>query len=295
MKELKATNKNNKRYEDLVFMDIETTGLTHQNPIVSITVSDGVKTVTKVIENLKDELELISDFLEKYNGSNFVTYNGESFDLPFIRQRAKFYNMEFDYESTDLYKYFNKYRYLFPMKSLRQVEVEKYFEIDRGEDISGAEVVDLFRSHIENYDESILDTIGTHNLKDVEGLVYLYENRFLIHRENRIELGDNYLEIRDISMDHDTLKLKGVTTFKDVFLNSKDYLLNVTEGEFTLDIYTKSGKYSKNLICNYVLKKDFPVEVSDLKAPDEVVILNLKSVEMFNLKSVVRYICKDLK
>ncbi len=295
MKELKATNKNNKRYEDLVFMDIETTGLTHQNPIVSITVSDGVDTVTKVIENLKDELELISDFLEKYNGSNFVTYNGESFDLPFIRQRAKFYNMEFDYESTDLYKYFNKYRYLFPMKSLRQVEVEKYFEIDRGEDISGAEVVDLFKSHIENYDENILDTIGTHNLKDVEGLVYLYENRFLIHRENRIELGDNYLEIRDISMDHDTLKLKGVTNFKDVFLNSKDYLLNVNEGEFTLDIYTKSGKYSKNLICNYVLKKDFPVEVSDLKAPDEVVILNLKSIEMLNLKSVVRYICRDLK
>lgn len=295
MKELKAINKNNKRYDYLVFMDIETTGLTHQNPIVSITVSDGVDTVTKVIENLKDELELISDFLEKYNGSNFVTYNGESFDLPFIRQRAKFYNMEFDYESTDLYKYFNKYRYLFPMKSLRQIEVEKYFEIDRGEDISGAEVVDLFKRHIESYDESILDTIGTHNLKDVEGLVYLYENRFLIHRENRIEFGDNYLEIRDISMDHDTLKLKGVTNFKDVFLNSKDYLLNVAEGEFTLDIYTKSGQYSKNLICNYVLKKDFPVEVSDLKAPDEVVILNLKSVEMFNLKSVVRYICRDLK
>lgn len=294
MKELKATNKNNKRYDDLIFMDIETTGLTHQNPIVSITVSDGVDTVTKVIENLKDELELISDFLEKYNGSNFVTYNGESFDLPFIGQRAKFYNMEFDYESTDLYKYFNKYRYLFPMKSLRQVEVEKYFEIDRGEDISGAEVVDLFKSHIENHDESILETIGTHNLKDVEGLVYLYENRFLIHRENRIEFGDNYLEIRDISIDHDTLKLKGVTNFKDVFLNSKDYLLNVAEGEFTLDIYTKSGKYSKNLICNYVLKKDFPVEVSDLKAPYEVVILNLKSVEMFNLKSVVSYICRDL-
>lgn len=294
MKELKATNKNNKRYDDLVFMDIETTGLTHQNPIVSITVSDGVKTVTKVIENLKDELELISDFLEKYNGSNFVTYNGESFDLPFIRQRAKFYNMEFDYESTDLYKYFNKYRYLFPMKSLRQIEVEKYFEIDRGEDISGAEVVDLFKRHIESYDESILDTIGTHNLKDVESLVYLYENRFLIHRENRIEFGDNYLEIRDISMDHDTLRLKGVTNFKNVFLNSKDYLLNMAEGEFTLDIYTKSGKYSKNLICNYVLKKDFPVEVSDLKAPVEVVILNLKSIEMFNLKSVVSYICRDL-
>ncbi len=68
----------------------------------------------------------------------------------------------------------------------------------------------------------------------------------------------------------------------------------MAEGEFTLDIYTKSGKYSKNLICNYVLKKDFPVEVSDLKAPDEVVILNLKSVEMFNLKSVVSYICRDL-
>ncbi len=294
MKVFESINEKNNKYDDFVFMDIETTGLTHQNPIVSITVSDGVKIVTTVIEDLKDEQELISDFIEKYNGCNFITYNGESFDLPFIRQRAKYYNLDFEYESTDLYKYFNRYRHLFPMKSLRQMEVEKYFNLDRGEDISGAEVVELFRNYLSSKDEKNLDIIGHHNLKDVEGLVYLYENRFLIHRENRITFGEDYLEIRDIDLDHDTLKISGVTTFPDMFLNSKDYLLNIHDGEFALDIYTKSGKYSKNLICNYVLKRDFPVEVSDLKSPEEVVILNLKSIEMYNLKSVVSYICKDL-
>ena len=174
------------------------------------------------------------------------------------------------------------------------MEVEKYFNLDRGEDISGSEVVELFRNYLTSKDKKNLDIIGHHNLKDVEGLVYLYENRCFIHRENRITFGEDYLEIRDIDRDHDTLKISGVTAFPDMYLNSKDYLLNIHDGEFSLDIYTKSGKYSKNLICNYVLKRDFPVEVSDLKSPEEVVILNLKSIEMYNLKSVVSYICKDI-
>ncbi len=227
MKVFETINEKNNKYDDFVFMDIETTGLTHQNPIVSITVSDGVKIVTTVIEDLKDEQELISDFIEKYNGCNFITYNGESFDLPFIRQRAKYYNMDFEYESTDLYKYFNRYRHLFPMKSLRQMEVEKYFNLDRGEDISGAEVVELFRNYLTSKDEKNLDIIGHHNLKDVEGLVYLYENRFLIHKENRITFDEDYLEIRDIDLDHDTLKISGVTTFPDMFLNSKELELQM--------------------------------------------------------------------
>ena len=106
MKVFETINEKNNKYDDFVFMDIETTGLTHQNPIVSITVSDGVKIVTTVIEDLKDEQELIFDFIEKYNGCNFITYNGESFDLPFIRQRAKYYNMDFEYENPQISRVF---------------------------------------------------------------------------------------------------------------------------------------------------------------------------------------------
>lgn len=295
MKVFTSRSKIQKNFSNLIFLDIETTGLSHNNEIISISTSDGIEIETKIIEDLKEEYELLISFLEKYNGRTFITYNGESFDLPFIKIRCKMYGLDFNYKSNDLYKYFNKYRYIFPMESLRQMEMEKYFEIERGRDISGREVVELFKDHLLLKNENSLEIIANHNMRDVEGLVELYERRFEIHKINRETVSDGFFEIRDLNFTNNNLEVAGITDFFDFYIQDKNYELKIENNNFTLNLYTKFAKYRENLYCNYLLKSDFPVEVTATPAPKEVVLINLKKIEMENLKNVVKFIFSKIK
>ena len=71
--------------EDAIFLDIETTGLSKQNDdITVIGLYDGVNTKT-MIRGINLDMEGLRKELQKYK--MIVTFNGASFDLPFIEKR----------------------------------------------------------------------------------------------------------------------------------------------------------------------------------------------------------------
>ena len=79
----------------LVYLDIETTGLDrHYHSITTIALYDGESIQTYVQgQNLEDFIEDI----QKYKV--IVSYNGKSFDIPFIKQ---YFNIQLDHAHIDL-------------------------------------------------------------------------------------------------------------------------------------------------------------------------------------------------
>lgn len=70
--------------EDCVFLDIETTGLdSKNNDITVIGLFDGINTKT-MIKNINLDYKKLKDELQRYK--LIVTFNGSSFDVPFINK-----------------------------------------------------------------------------------------------------------------------------------------------------------------------------------------------------------------
>ena len=71
--------------EDAVFLDIETTGLgKNEDDITVFGLYDGINTKT-MIKGINLDYQLLKKELQKYK--LIVTFNGASFDLPFIEKR----------------------------------------------------------------------------------------------------------------------------------------------------------------------------------------------------------------
>jgi len=70
--------------EDAVFLDIETTGLSFEDDITLIGLFDGIETKT-MIKGINFDYRILKKELQKYK--LIVTFNGSSFDVPFINKR----------------------------------------------------------------------------------------------------------------------------------------------------------------------------------------------------------------
>jgi uncharacterized protein YprB with RNaseH-like and TPR domain len=88
--------------EDLVFFDLETTGLS-SSPVFLIGVmlwtDDGLMTRQFFARDYSEERAIVSLFAECMQGKKMlVSFNGKSFDLPYIRARAAATNVSFAFD-----------------------------------------------------------------------------------------------------------------------------------------------------------------------------------------------------
>jgi uncharacterized protein YprB with RNaseH-like and TPR domain len=142
--------------ESTVYLDIETTGLDrHFNDITTIAIYDGESIQTYVQgQNLEDFIEDI----QKYKV--IVTYNGKSFDIPFIEH---YFNIGLDQAHIDL-------RYVLFSLGFRGglKGCERQLGMDRGDlsDIDGFFAVLLWDEFQRTGDQKALDTLLAYNIQD---------------------------------------------------------------------------------------------------------------------------------
>lgn len=158
------------------YVDIETTGCSHSSRVTVVGLYDGVRTQTFVAGDNLDELPSV---LEQY--AMLVTFNGASFDLPFLRRR--FPNLPTDHLHLDL------------MHALRRIgltgglkRIERTVGIERDHDLKGLDgwdAVRLWREYQAGKEES-LDTLIRYNAADIENLEILAEKAYA---EIRASLG----------------------------------------------------------------------------------------------------------
>lgn len=175
--------------------DIETTGLSAQrgNKIILtaclIPNSTGVTITQFLAENPYEEDRVIMatmDFLKDESIDYLITYNGASFDIPFMKQRLATKNLPYvlNMYEFDLYNFIRSNTGLkSQIGSLSQKNVERHFGIssNRKDVISGRESVKLFAEYAINQDSVIEKIILTHNREDVLQLCHLFN---IIGRNN---------------------------------------------------------------------------------------------------------------
>ena len=175
--------------------DIETTGLSAQrgNKIILtaclIPNSTGVTITQFLAENPYEEDRVIMatmDFLKDESIDYLITYNGASFDIPFMKQRLATKNLPYvlNMYEFDLYNFIRSNTGLkSQIGSLSQKNVEQHFGIssNRKDVISGRESVKLFAEYAINQDSVIEKIILTHNREDILQLCHLFN---IIGRNN---------------------------------------------------------------------------------------------------------------
>ena len=175
--------------------DIETTGLSAQrgNKIILtaclIPNSTGVTITQFLAENPYEEDRVIMatmNFLKDESVDYLITYNGASFDIPFMKQRLEMKNLPYilNMYEFDLYNFIRSNTGLkSQIGSLSQKNVERHFGIssNRKDVISGRESVKLFAEYAINQDSVIEKIILTHNREDVLQLCHLFN---IIGRNN---------------------------------------------------------------------------------------------------------------
>ena len=150
--------------DSTVYLDIETTGLNFDWGIITtIALYDG-KTIKYYVngQNLDD----FKNDIQKYKV--IITYNGKTFDLPFIENH---FRLNLKHAHLDLRYILKSLGYSGGLKSC-----ERQFGIGRTgalADVDGFLAISLWNDYKKNKNEAALETLLSYNIEDVLNLEYL--------------------------------------------------------------------------------------------------------------------------
>lgn len=217
-----------------LFFDIETTGLNAKyNRVISIN-SLYCKNETLYINQLfsnneNDEEIVLRSFLDILkNFDTIITYNGNSFDLPFLSKRINYNSLDFTFDSyckLDLLKEIRILKSKITLNNYKLKTVENYFNIPRKDILSGKDIVKLYTSYLLNQKKEYRDLILHHNYEDVLNLPILLDK--IINSFDKIYIL-NYMNQKIVAMlnysDIIFKKNKIIFKFHTINKNYTDYI-----------------------------------------------------------------------
>ncbi len=160
--------------DDIVFLDIETTGLWFTQPLflVGLLYYDGGKLRSRQLlaRNLKEEKPLLAGLIEDLKRfSLIVTYNGRSFDIPYIENRTVAHRLFYrtHHEQVDLLKHARRhFRGVFPDCRLVTLE-EHLLHKKREDDVPGSMIPTVYHRFVRTGDGRLIRGIMDHNREDL--------------------------------------------------------------------------------------------------------------------------------
>ena len=156
------------------YLDIETTGLSPslcQITVIGIHFHNGND--SNLVQLVGDEITDIN-LMEALEGVNIIyTYNGKSFDLPFIRSRLGI-NLAELFEHRDLMYDCWRNNLFGGFKAVeRQLGIERQLK-----EVDGYQAVHLWWRYVNDYDKNALTILLEYNREDVVNLKTLKERLF---------------------------------------------------------------------------------------------------------------------
>lgn len=219
------------------YLKIETSGLSREiDSIIVVSLVEKNRDVLKTfyLENLKEEKNLLEEVLPILQGKEFITYSGKTFDLPFIREKVKFYfNKDLDLKVIDLQEVTKKYNFIFKLDSHSNKNLlEKFIGLENLRDqkeYQGIKIKTLFKNYLEG-DKSAIEKILDYNYLSLENLISL-DGKIKEELEKNLSLKvlDFTFFIRDIKLLENKLEISGVTNYAyDYFSNNELYTIEIS-------------------------------------------------------------------
>lgn len=170
--------------ENFKFMDIETKGLSNV-PIILIGVAeikrDKIIASQYFLRDYTEEASIIEAYLNHLDeDSVHVTFNGKTFDVPFIKNRCIYNRIkpELDLPHLDL-MYFAKHLWKdnLPNCQLQTIERE-IFGIEREEDVPGQYIPGYYDTYLSQNNIGPIVPIIEHNAQDIISLASFLEKMY---------------------------------------------------------------------------------------------------------------------
>lgn len=170
--------------ENFKFMDIETLGLSNV-PIILIGIAeikkDNIISSQYFLRDIHEEGAIIEAYLSHLDDESVhVTFNGKSFDVPFIKNRCRYNRLDanLDLPHLDL-MYFakNLWREKLPNCQLQTIEKE-LFGIERERDVPGQYIPNYYNTYLNERNIGPIVPIIEHNRQDIVSLASFLEKMY---------------------------------------------------------------------------------------------------------------------
>jgi uncharacterized protein YprB with RNaseH-like and TPR domain len=169
---------------DFLFLDLETMGLFAGQPLVvaglaRLKPDNAILVEQYVVRDFPDELALLAE-VNRQVGEHpvMVTYNGKSFDLPFLTGRSAYYGIGLKPPGVhfDLLHFCRRaWRDGLEGCSLRSIE-QSILGISRETDLPGELVPEFYNEYLRTGNAGFLKPIVDHNRQDVASLVNVFSS-----------------------------------------------------------------------------------------------------------------------
>lgn len=299
--------------EEICFMDIETTGLSkkhHQIYLIGILIYDYKTKLWQLTQffaesDLEEEL-ILKKFLKELEKYKYlVTYNGDNFDIPFVNEKLKKYNMkEIEIESIDLYKILRENKDFINFPNLKLKTIEKELGIYREDTFTGLECIEFYKNYLITKSDNFFNYIIKHNRDDLYSMPKLLKIFQLIEesRSVEIEFFDKYISLELVSIEQsgDLIIVNGKwinsPNILTVFYNSFYSFISNKNSDFQIKFEINRAKLEEDTIIYYVdtTKLGLVSKIKDLSGhnpPNNILILRVHKKNILeNIKNLLKEI-----
>ncbi len=294
---IEISNLYNKKY---IVLDIETSGVSRINSkvlVVGILNSNG-EFVQYAITDENEEKTLLETISLLLKDEYIITFNGDIFDIPFIKSRMSYHGLKpFIEKSTfDIRKYLIKNKYITDIERFSLKELEIYHDIKRFEEFeldSDVEFYTFDEFKNENFEKVLL-----HNKYDVINTYYLLDLVNKIEKSKQIYLNDFTIKIDSITHDKNILEINGDISpeIMDYFVEGNNFSLSIVNSSFQLKLYILEG-YLETGVLGFVHIHNYPldfVDESPYNLRKDLIPVFVNRYYLGNIKNIVKTIFKDI-
>lgn len=264
---------------NVAVFDIETTGLVPYRDhlilggIYSFAENSIMQFFCEHPSSEHETLKQISSALTGYDA--IITYNGNTFDFPFLMKRAqenKICFPELIYQTVDLYKWLRLY---WPqakkMESMRQKNIEDAlgFAEKRTDTINGSDCINLYNNYLQEADVKAKDAILLHNRDDIlqlkriaEALTFLPYNKIAYEQGFVVKADQNKMLVLKVALKNTMLTATGAAS-----KNMKS--ASIFKEAYSFEYDADTGVFSLSLNCRedeglvYADIREIPVNASN--------------------------------
>lgn len=307
---------------NVCFFDIETTGFNRNKDIVylvGLLIYKGTDYLLKqyLLESIDEENKLLECLITDFNDCEcLVTFNGDSFDIPFLNSKYKNHNIDYSIpmeKSVDIYKIIRNNKYLFDLKSFKLKSIEKYLGVNREDTLSGKECISLFYDYLNNKNEISKKLILQHNYDDLYYLPSILQIIDIIKDKKTItfsnislsEINSLELTINNLEIVNDIMTLSCITTpinIDPIIIYESNYNIkwNAIAGILKIQFQVKNSMLSTMDRCHFIDLYDFDMKLSikdttNFKLPDNIILAQIgNNFVMDNIKSFIYQLVSNI-
>lgn len=303
--------------EDICFLDIETTGLSRDQNIIyliGLVYYESHNNSWRLVQyfaDRKDEEEKLlrdfNDFIKRFKV--VITYNGESFDIPFIENRLDRYKIKSNLKGLrglDIYRKIKEESPYLKLEDLKLKTVEKSLGIYREDKYTGKDCISFYYQYLDTKDEELLERILKHNYEDLYYLLPVMKvfdmvkdakSLYLEMDKERIEI-----EVMDISVLGDMFKISCQVNMKDkdIVYYTDAYNFKWVHKTLDIELEGRKGMITPTKKCIYVDISNWPFrenlkDLSPYMAPNNLMLLKVEQkFIMDNIKLIIKEIISSI-